>query len=250
MYTPSMSSRQKPVLLCLHGWGGSKESFTELRAALKGTAITILTPDFPGFGKEPEPSRPWTVSDYAEWVEKYMAKKNITQPIRLIGHSHGGRIALKLAYRGKLQIRHLFLCAAAGIPHKRTIKRILGLALAKPGKLLLSLPGLKQLDNVGRKALYKIFRVHDYEQASPVMRQTMIHVTQEDLREILPFIKTPTDIFWGTKDTMTPLADGKLMHEQIKKSTLHLFHGARHRIHRDKAKEIAEVIQKRMNVSG
>ncbi len=249
----------KPILLCLHGWGGSKESFTELRAALRGADVQILTPDLPGFGKEPEPVRPWTVTDYAEWVERWVEKqlrslsasslttdRSPLTTIFLLGHSHGGRIALKIAYRGKMKIKHLFLCAAAGIRHKQTLKRTLGLALAKPGKVLLSLPGLKQLDTLGKKALYKLLRVHDYENASPIMRQTMVNVTQEDLTPLLPHITIPTDIFWGTKDTMTPVADGKLMHERIKKSALHLFPRVKHRIHRDKAKEIAVIIREKM----
>src|SRR3990167_11456027 len=60
------------TLLCLHGWGGSKESSTERREALKDSDITILTPDLPGFGSEPEPSRPWTTDDYAEWVAEWL----------------------------------------------------------------------------------------------------------------------------------------------------------------------------------
>ncbi|MFA6038877.1 MAG: alpha/beta hydrolase [Candidatus Peribacteraceae bacterium] len=237
---------EKVTLLCLHGWGGSRASFTELRAALKGTELTILTPDLPGFGKEPEPAHPWTVTDYAEWVERLVKMKEIENPLFLLGHSHGGRIALKVAYRGKVKIKHLYLCAAAGIRHPKHFRRALGLMVAKPGKLLLSLPGLKQLDGLGKKALYKLFRVHDYETASPVMRQTMVNVSKEDLRPLLPFIKMPTDIFWGEKDGMTPVSDARLMHERIKKSTLHLFPDVRHRVHRDKAEEIAEVIRKHL----
>ncbi len=55
----------KHVLVCLHGWGGSKESFTELREALKDSGVEILTPDLPGFGSEPEPDHPRTTNDYA-----------------------------------------------------------------------------------------------------------------------------------------------------------------------------------------
>ncbi len=233
----------KPVLLCLHGWGGSRESFTELRAALKGADVTVLTPDLPGFGKEPEPRHPWTVTDYAEWVERFAEKKGIDGGLLLLGHSHGGRIALKVAYRGKVKIQHLSLCAAAGIRHPKHIRRALGLMIAKPGKLLLSLPVLKQLDGLGKKVLYKLFRVHDYEEASPVMRETLVNVSKEDLRALLPHIKVPTDIFWGEKDGMTPVSDAHVMHEQITRSKLHLFPGVRHRVHRDRAKEIAAVIR-------
>lgn len=236
------------TLLCLHGWGGSSASFDELRAALHGTDLQILTPDLPGFGAEPEPPHPYTVEDYANWVEGYLQKQHVLpgQPLLLLGHSHGGRIGIVLANRHTLTITHLFLCAAAGIRRPRHIKRLVGLTLAKTGKFFLSIPGLKQLSPVGKKLLYKLVRVHDYEQASPLMRQTLILVTQEDLRPLLPQISIPTDLFWGTDDGMTPLADGQLMYQLIPGSKLHTYPGVRHAVHRAKAMEIAAVIKKHL----
>jgi pimeloyl-ACP methyl ester carboxylesterase len=235
-----------PVLLCLHGWGGSKESFRELRDALRGADVDILTPDLPGFGAEPEPKEPWNVDDYAAWVEKWLCKhtEDHRQPIHLLGHSHGGRIAMKMALRGNVRIAHLYLCAAAGIRHGRHFKRIVGLTLAKSGKVLLSIPGLKHLAPLGRRILYKLVRVHDYEKASPVMRQSLILVTREDFRPYLEQIAPPTDIFWGTDDRMTPVSDAELLHENIHASRLHVYKGIRHNVHREKAKEIASIIKK------
>ncbi|MFH0770474.1 MAG: alpha/beta hydrolase [Candidatus Peregrinibacteria bacterium] len=242
------------VLLCLHGWGGSKESFTELREALKGTELTILTPDLPGFGEAGDPPRPWTNDDYADWVETWLAKQlsiiNGSAPLTtsyqlsILGHSHGGRIAIKLAQRAvSLRIDHLYLCAAAGIPHPPTFKERMGFIAAKTGKTLLSVPGLRSIQPFARKILYKILSVHDYERASPVMKETLRLVTDEDLTPLLSHINVPTDIFWGTADTQTPISDAHVMHETIKGSALHLFPGLRHRIHRDRATEIAAVIR-------
>lgn len=240
------------TLVCLHGWGGSKESFTELRAALAGSGITVLTPDLPGFGDEPEPSEPWTTDDYADWTEQWIrkhlpARRYPLGAFALLGHSHGGRIALKLAARKSLPIEHLYLCAAAGIRHPRHIKRIIGLTLAKFGKALLRLPGLRYLQPLGKKLLYRLVRVHDYEQASPVMRQTLINVSREDLRPILRTIDLPTDIFWGKDDRMTPFSDGLLMQRAISNSVLHAHEGVRHAVHRDKAAEIATVITNKIS---
>ncbi|MBU2214039.1 alpha/beta hydrolase [Patescibacteria group bacterium] len=236
------------ILLCLHGWGGSKESFTELLRELEGTDIQILTPDLPGFGTEPEPDRPWTVDDYAQWVEEWTKNKssqmlNVNCQLLLLGHSHGGRIAIKLATRGNMKIDHLYLCAAAGIKSKKTVKRSIGLTFAKVGNSILSIPGLHLLKPIGRKVLYKALRVHDYEHASPLMQQTMQNVTKEDLRPLLSNITVPTDIFWGEEDTMTPIEDAHIMQEEIQGSSLHTYPGVRHRVHRDRAKEIARVIQ-------
>lgn len=249
-----------PVLLCLHGWGGSKESFTELREALKNDDIEILTPDLPGFGGEPEPTRPWTNDDYADWVERWLRQWNEKRKVKsekifLLGHSHGGRIALKLAQRqstyssiihSSLSIIHLFLCAPAGIRHARHFKRIFGLLLAKTGSFFLAIPGLKVLAPLGKKLLYKLVRVHDYEVASPIMRQTMINVAREDLRPLLPSITIPTDLFWGKDDGMTPFSDALIMEREIPNATLHSFDGVRHGVHREKAKEIAEMIRRKM----
>ncbi|MDD5623113.1 MAG: alpha/beta hydrolase [Candidatus Peribacteraceae bacterium] len=237
----------KYVLLCLHGWGGSKESFAELRAILEGENVEILTPDLPGFGAEPEPKEPWNVHDYADWVEEWFQETlrptpYALRPLHLLGHSHGGRIALVLAARKTLPVEHLFLCAAAGI-RRPSLKRALGQALALGGKKILSLPLIDKLQPTARSVLYKVLRTHDYERASPVMQQTLVKVVEEDLTPLLKEITVPTDLFWGEKDTMTPLRDGRIMHSAIPGSVLHTFAGTGHRVHRDRALEIAEVIR-------
>ena len=231
-------------LVCLHGWGGSKASFDPLREAMQNADWKLFTPDLPGFGDESEPSKPWTVDDYADFVEKYI-RENIQGPYSLLGHSHGGRIAVKLTTRTNTTIAqpdHLYLCAAAGIRRPRHFKRITGLILAKAGKTVLSLPGLQSLEPLGKKLLYKLVRVHDYEKASEIMRKTLILVSQEDLRPLLANIALPTDIFWGENDGMTPIGDAHIMHSEISGSTLHTYPNIRHGVHKDAAKEIARVI--------
>ncbi|PIR53706.1 hypothetical protein COU75_04680 [Candidatus Peregrinibacteria bacterium CG10_big_fil_rev_8_21_14_0_10_42_8] len=115
--------------------------------------------------------------------------------------------------------------------------------LAKGGKILFSIPGLHTLEPLGKKILYTLVRVHDYERASDVMRKTLIKVSQEDLRENLQHIHIPTDLFWGMDDGMTPFSDAKIMEEEIPNAILHRYEGIRHRVHRDKAKEIAKIIK-------
>src|SRR3989344_7187658 len=241
------------TLVCLHGWGASKESFTELMEALKGSDITVLAPDLPGCGDEPEPGMPYSVDDYAEWVIRWLTengKRKTEKDWMLLGHSHGGRIAIKLVTEKLSTLNsqlstpsHLFLCAAAGIRHPRHFKRIIGLMFAKLGKVILALPGLRKLEPIGKKLLYRLVRVHDYEKAPDIMRRTMIKVAGEDLRPLLPQIIVPTDLFWGTEDGMTPYGDAKIMEKEIPNAKLHTYPGVHHRVHRDRAREIAEVIR-------
>ena len=247
----------KKVLVCLHGWGASKDSFTELKATLEGTDIEILAPDLPGFGDEPEPKQAFTNDDYARWVIQWIKDSGTLEKgdtWYLLGHSAGGRIAIKLVTDILPELTeqfsapaHLFLCAAAGIRHPRHFKRITGLTLAKTGKFFLSIPGLKLLKPLAKKLLYRLIRVHDYEKATPIMRQTLINLTQEDLRPLLRHISIPTDLFWGEDDGMTPFTDAKIMEAEIEDATLHSFEGVHHRVHRDRAREVAAVLHERIS---
>jgi len=238
----------KRVLLCLHGWGGDKDSFQELRAALDATEIEVITPNLPGFGTESEPEHAYSVDDYSKWVEELLTNQLrqlsiINYQLSIIGHSLGGRIAIKLASRSNITIKHLYLCASAGIERPKHLKRTFGLTCAKAGNAILSIPVLRTLKKPMRKLLYKVLRVHDYEQATPLMQQTLVKITNEDLRPLLSQIKVPTDIFWGEDDQMTPIVDAHIMNEAIKGSSLHTYPNVRHRVHRDKAQEIAQIIQ-------
>lgn len=243
----------KLLLLCLHGWGGSKESFTELRGAMDGMDVELLTPDLPGFGEEPEPPAPWSVEQYAVWVRDWVRDRYTDTELKerafsILGHSHGGRIAVWISANHLLPVEHLYLCAAAGIRHPRHCKRIIGLTLAKTGKFFLKIPGLRSLQPLGKKFLYKLVRVHDYEKASPLMQQTLINVTAEDLRPLIATVSIPADLFWGENDGMTPIQDAHVMHRLIAGSVLHTYPGVRHAVHRDRAVEIAKVIRHTMHV--
>ncbi len=264
------------ALFCLHGWGGSKESWNELQKELEDVpSITLFRADLPGFGEEPEPKKPWTVDHYAGWAQGWIATTLAQEKedgrtydhIALIGHSHGGRIALKLAWKqsalipafsqrekealptihyplpATIHYTHLFLCAAAGIRRKRHVKRLVGLVLAKCGKWLLSMTGSTYLTSITKKLLYKLMRVHDYENASDIMQKTLINVTREDLTPLLSEITINTDLFWGEEDGMTPLEDGLLMERTMPHARLHRYAHCRHAVHREKAKEISAIIQ-------
>ena len=249
----------RTTLVCLHGWGGSKESFTELTKALQGRSdLRMLTPELPGFGAEPEPKEPWTVDDYADWVDAYLRRTcpaSADTRLFVLGHSHGGRIAIVLAARQSMSktsgpaIERLYLCAPAGIRHARHFRRIIGLTLAKSGKALLSLPGLSAMRPIAQRFLYKLVRVHDYERASPIMRETLRHVSAQDLRPMLPTIALPCDIFWGTDDRMTPISDSRIMAHAIPQAILHVFPGVRHAVHRDRAGDIARCIVQALDAS-
>jgi pimeloyl-ACP methyl ester carboxylesterase len=68
----------------------------------------------------------------------------------------------------------------------------------------------------------------DYNNATPVMRQTLVKTVNEDLTPLLPGINAPTLLIWGENDTATPLRDGRLMEKLIKGSGLVTLKNAGH----------------------
>lgn len=70
----------------------------------KKTKIRIWTLDLPGFGRSSLPKTTWKVDDYAELVQKFIVFKSQKNTKKIIiGHSFGGRIGIKLAYKLKLE---------------------------------------------------------------------------------------------------------------------------------------------------
>ena len=49
----------------------------------------------------------------------------------------------------------------------------------------------------------------DYKAASPVMRQTLVNVVNEDLSSYARKIEEPTLLIWGENDTEAPVSDAR-----------------------------------------
>ena len=83
-----------PVVL-LHGWGASSQSLSGVAACL-APIFRVLSVDLPGFGWSQAPPVAWGVADYADHVRQLLDEAQIERAA-LLGHSFGGRIAIRLA---------------------------------------------------------------------------------------------------------------------------------------------------------
>src|SRR5580765_173215 len=86
-----------PPLCLLHGWGGEARSMWPLHQRF-ARRYRVYSLDFPGFGRSAMPPSTWGVTDYADCVLGWLDEIRIERPV-LIGHSHGGRVAISLAAR-------------------------------------------------------------------------------------------------------------------------------------------------------
>ena len=61
----------KPLLI-LHGWGvGSSKTWKKIQKNIAKKGYKVYVPDLPGFGKSENPTYPWDVTNYMEWVAEF-----------------------------------------------------------------------------------------------------------------------------------------------------------------------------------
>ena len=183
-------------ILLLHGWGQNIEMMKPLGDAFCDRfRITIL--DFPGFGESEEPKESWTIDKYSLMLEDLVKQLGIKKPI-VMGHSFGGRVAIRYSARNNIEKLVLF-----GSPCIRT-KEDLSLKV-KILKKLKTLPGMYKIGEYMKQYIGS----RDYKAASPIMRQTLVEVVNEDLSKYAREIEEPTLLIWGEQDDEAPVNDAR-----------------------------------------
>ena len=210
-------------LLILAGWGTTISVYQGLIDDMSDT-YTVYCLEMPGCGSSDEPDEALTSDDYVKIVKEFIKKQNIKE-LNVFGHSNGGRTVIKILTSGKLdfKINKVILTGCAGLIQKKSATAKLKTKIFKLGKKTLG----KINPNLEEK-IKKRVGSDDYRAATPVMRQTLVNLVNEDLRNELPKIKQPVLLLWGDLDDQTPLADGKLMEELIPDAGLVVFPDSTH----------------------
>lgn len=199
-----------PVLL-MHGWGCDHTTVRSIATPLS-QAMKVINVDLPGHGKSSEPPVVWGVEDFTALMEKFVKTLSIEKPI-LIGHSFGGRIAILMSSRN--EVGKVVLVDAAGIKPKRSLSYYRKVYTFKAVKnFLLFLFGKEKGSKMVEKLRGKKGSA-DYRNSSPMMRAVMSKCVNEDLKHVMPKIKSSTLLVWGENDTATPLSDAKTMERLI-----------------------------------
>jgi pimeloyl-ACP methyl ester carboxylesterase len=212
-----------PAVLVLHGWGAKIEAVDPIiRGLQRQTAVYAV--DLPGHGETDQPPEPWGVTEFSDWTRALMDHLGLERP-SIVGHSHGGRIAIHLAAHHPDRVDKLLLVDAAGIRPKRGLTYYRKVALAKTAKhaaRFLGPPG-KAL----QKRVFARTASTDYANAG-ALRPTFVKLVNSDLTPLLPQIRASTLLIWGDQDTATPLSDGETMERLIPDAGLVVLKGAGH----------------------
>ena len=211
----------RPVVL-MHGWLNTHADVQMIADALK-EHFRVYNLDLPGFGESTEPTSVWGIEEHERLLEEFVNTQLDQAPI-LIGHSHGGRIAIQ--YAANHDVRKLVLIDAAGVKPKHGLSYTIKVAIAKIAKTIVPLVfgktrGQQWLQNHRRGSA-------DYRNSSPLMREIMKRLVNTDLTPIMPRINCPTLLIWGEADTATPISQARTIEQLIPNAGLVSFPGCGH----------------------
>lgn len=230
-----------PPVLMAHGWGASIDMMRPLAHPLSRLGYQCLMIDLPGFGESDEPEQAFTIHNYASFCIDYLNHRDLGS-VNFFGHSLGGRIGLILASEHPQRIEKMALSNSAGIREQP--------AAFKRARLQIYHKFRDGLESIGAKSAAERLRLlynnrygsPDYQSASPVMRQTLIQVVNEDLLAYAARVSVPTILVWGDADQATPLWMGQKLEKTIPDAALIVHAGAGHYAYLDVPDKTAAIM--------
>lgn len=225
-----------PVIF-LHGWRSEGSVWLKILETLNSN-FTGYAPDLPGFGSSPLAKESYDLADYVELVLAFIQKLKLINPV-IVGHSFGGRIAIKLTAGYPSIASKLVLVDSAGFVEKINPSHKLLAKLVKPMFKPTFMQGI-------RKTIYKAIGSDDYL-ATPELQKTFVNIINEDLEPIMKNILVPALLIWGELDQATPLDYGKRMNHEIRGSRLIVLDGATHFSFLDKPEEFSSQLNTFLN---
>lgn len=230
-----------PIVI-LHGWRLSKETYKELMKLFKKKGYSVFALDLPGFGREKKMEKVFRLKDYVSFFYKYLRKKRL-EKIILIGHSFGGRLAIKFTSEYPQLVKKLILTGTPGFSPVRKEKIIFFLILSKIGKAIFSFYPFSLLQNPARRFLYRLARATDYVNTEGNLKDTFKSIINEDLVNPMNLLNLPTILVWGEDDSIVPLKVAEKMHKIIKKSRLIVVSNASHKLPYQQPVEFIQAIE-------
>ena len=216
-------------VIALHGWGRSGTDFSTVLKDTQGLAVHL-----PGFGSAQAPPEAWTTADYADHLAAALAGHD---PVVVVGHSFGGRVALRLAARHPHQVAALVL---TGVP---LVRRSASAGQPLPFRLARFARKRGLLSETRMEAFRQRYGSSDYRTAQGVMRQILVSAIAETHWDDIARITQPVTLVWGELDEPAPLAGAEKAREVFPNATLRVVPGASHLLEGILEEELASALR-------
>lgn len=216
----------------LHGWARSRQ---DLIASLAG--LSALALDLPGFGVSKEPPQAWGSDEYADLVAEMVSGLNGPQVV--LGHSFGGRVAVKLAVRYPDLVTGMVL---TGVPLlRRHSARARSPMVFRAARWAHS---HKVVSDARMERYRQRYGSADYRNAAGVMRSILVRLVNESYEDDLPQIKCPVELVWGATDTAVPVQVARNACEMIQDCRLNIIEGSGHMTPLSAAGQLGQAIRR------
>ena len=235
-----------PVLLLVHGMGGSLHNWDEAIEPLARTH-TVIAPDLPGHGTSEAGGGDYSVGSLAASLRDLLAALG-HQRATLVGHSLGGGVAMQFSYQFPEMVERLVLVSSGGLgPEVSPVLRAASLPGADPFIAATAAVGKRVGPAVGR-ALGAI-GLRPNADVAEVLRGYGTLTEPERRAAFLGTVRAvidtrgqrvaatdrlylaeavPTLILWGARDPIIPVRHGEDAHRHIPGSRLEVFEDVGH----------------------
>lgn len=233
----------RPVVLMLHGFGGSLHSFEPWAEGLAATHRVIRI-DLPGAGLTgADPSGNYSDERGIELLAALLTQRGVARAT-VLGHSMGGRLAWRFAEAQPARVHKLVLVAPDGFaspgfeygkaPDVGLLARAMTFALPRAVLRMSLAPAYAQPDVVMSDALVQ--RYHDLMRAPGVRPAILARLAQLNLlppEPLLRRIAAPTLLVWGDQDQMIPIANAQDYLKALPQARLVVLPGVGHVPHEE-----------------
>jgi pimeloyl-ACP methyl ester carboxylesterase len=234
--------------ICLHGVGFTAGGFVWLPCIKAGLAANsrILALDMLGWGAGERPTWNYSFSYLVDHIREFQDVMGL-EKTNIVGHSLGGWVGATLAYESPERVNKLVVVANAGLnpdppaglrnfaaPSKEAVGESMQIVQDPELRQALTDEAWKNVETANALESYAKINenLFDYD-----MRRRYY------LRRRLPFIKVPTLIVYGEKDTgYPPETMGKEMAEGIPGNRFEVVPDAGHFIPLEKPRELTTLI--------
>ena len=253
-------SAAQPVLLLLHGYGGSVRDFDLVHDQL-AARYRIVAFDRPPFGLSQKALKgdfgrynPYTPERQSEFALELMDELHIDSAI-LLGHSAGGRAALLAASNHPERVEGLILVSPAvdgggmgafwrgvlSLPPMRWFgPSIVRLVYARADRLQKdSFHDPAAITDEMRQEYWRGTKLHNWDRA--LWRFTLT-ARNMDWDEVAQNIIAPTLIITGDADVIVDPAVSKRLHAELPMSTLHVFERTGHIAFQEQPEQFLAVV--------
>ncbi len=226
----------KPVLLLVHGAGGSHLDWPAELRHLPGTAV--ITIDLPGHGRSSPPSRA-TIAAYTDDVQAFMEALALARVI-VAGHSLGGAIAQELAIRRSPQVAGLVLIGTGA--KLRVSPALLEMLETDFATAVAAVPQYAFAPDAP-DSLRQAHQSRLAQNDASVVYGDFAACDAFDVRAQLGQINVPTLVISGSEDVMTPPKYGRYLADHIPHATFTLIENAGHMLALEQPKRVTAVIR-------